>query len=143
VTHYTRTCQIDNTRWRQVCIPAANPLLIGARPGEVFHCRVLNNAKTEWVLTSVSFTPVWALPSARIPKKNCPAAIQLAEFEEPLNPIERSLHKLKATSALRKWVFVVRNAQRNRFVLAVKSEEAYALWRRYGDVAKKLRKQMR
>jgi hypothetical protein len=135
------TYRIDNARWRQFCIRAANPLLIGARPGEIFHCRVPNDAKTEWVLTSVPFTPVWALPSGRIPKKNYPAAIQLVEFIEP--QIERSLHKLKATSALRKWVFAVRNARRNRFVLAVKGEEAYALWRRYGDVAKKLRKQMR
>jgi hypothetical protein len=53
------------------------------------------------------------------------------------------LHKLKVTSALRKWVFVVRNARRNRFVLAIKDEEACALWGRYGDMAKKLRKQMR
>jgi len=137
------TYRIDNARWRQCCIPATNPLLIGARPGEIFHCRVPNDAETEWVLTSVPFTPVWALPSGRIPKKSCPAVIQLIEFIEPLNQIEQSLHKLKVTSALRKWVFVVRNARRNRFVLAIKGEEAYALWRRYGDMAKKLRKQMR
>jgi hypothetical protein len=137
------TYRIDSSRWRQFCIAAANPLLIGARPGEIFHCRVPNDANTGWVLTSVPFTPVWALPRGSLSKNNRSAAIELVEFIEPLIQVERSLHKLKATSALRKWVFVVRNARRNRFVLAVQGEEAFALWRRYGDVAKKLRRQLR
>jgi hypothetical protein len=69
--------------------------------------------------------------------------IELVEFKEPLNRIEESSPKLKATSALRKWVFAVRNARRNRVTLAVHGDETYALWRRYGAVAKRLRKQLR
>lgn len=136
-------CRVDDVRWRQFCIPAANPVLIGARPGEIFRCRIPGGAHSDWVVTTVPFTPVWALPSGRLSKKNPAAAIELVEFREPLNQIEGPLQKLKVTSALRKWVFTVRNARRNRFMLAVHGEETRALWRRYGDVAKRLRKQLR
>jgi len=136
-------CRVDDVRWRQFCIPAANPVLIGARPGEVFRCRIPGGAHSDWVVTTVPFTPVWALPSGRLSKKNPAAVIELVEFREPLNQIEGPLQKLKVTSALRKWVFTVRNARRNRFMLAVHGDETRALWRRYGDVAKRLRKQLR
>jgi hypothetical protein len=83
------------------------------------------------------------LPSGRLSKKNPAAAIELVEFKEPLNEIEESSPKLKVTSALRKWIFAVRNARRNRVKLAARGDETDALWRRYGDVAKRLRKQLR
>jgi hypothetical protein len=137
------TYRIDDARWRQFCIPAANLVLIGARPGEIFRCRISNGAHSDWVLTTVPFTPVWALPSGRLSKKNPAAAIELVEFKEPLNEIEESSPKLKVTSALRKWIFAVRNARRNRVKLAARGDETDALWRRYGDVAKRLRKQLR
>jgi hypothetical protein len=137
------TYRIDDARPRQFCVPAANPVLIGARPGEIFRCRIANGANSSWVLATVPFTPVWALPSGRLSRKNPAAAIELVEFKEPLNQIEGSSPKLKVTSALRKWVFAVRNARRNRFILAVNRDELQALWRRYGDVARKLRKQLR
>jgi hypothetical protein len=137
------TCWVDDVRWRQFCIPARNPVLIGARPGEIFRCRIPGGAHSDWVLTMVPFTPVWALPCGRLSKKNPAAAIELLEFKEPLNQIDESSPKLKVTSALRKWVFTVRNARRNQFILAVHGEETHALWRRYGDVAKRLRKQLR
>ena len=100
-------------------------------------------ARSEWVLTMVPFTPVWALPRGRLSRNDPAAAIELVEFKEPLDQIEESSTKLKVTSALRKWVFEIRNARRNRFMLAVCGEESNALWRRYGDVAKRLRKQLR
>jgi hypothetical protein len=137
------TYRIGDARWRQFCIPAANPVLIGARPGEIFRCRISNGAHSDWFLTTIPFTPVWALPSGRLSRKNSAAAIELVEFMEPQNWIEESSPKLKVTSALRKWIFAVRNARRNRVTLAVRGDETDALWRRYGDVAKRLRKQLR
>ena len=137
------TYRIDDASWRQFCIPAANPVLIGARPGEIFRCRISDGAHSDWVLTTVPFTPVWALPSGRLSRKNSAAAIELVEFKEPLSQIEESSPKLKVTSALRKWIFAVRNARRNRVTLAARGDETDALWRRYGDVAKRLRKQLR
>lgn len=138
------TYRIESARrWRQFCIPAANPILIGARPGEIFRCRMSNGVNSGWVVTAVPFTPVWALPGSRSSRKNPPAVIELVEFREPLNQMEESSPKLKVTSALRKWVFAVRNARRNQLTLAVHGDETDALWRRYGDVARRLRKQLR
>ena len=137
------TYRIDDARWRQFCIPAANPVLIGARPGEIFRCRISNGAHSDWVLTRVPFIPVWALPSGGRSRKNPRAAIEVVEFKEPLNQIEEFSPKLKVTSALRKWIFALRNARRNHVKLAAHGDETDALWRRYGDVAKRLRKLLR
>jgi hypothetical protein len=77
------TYRIDDVRWRQFCIPAANPVLIGARPGEIFRCRIPNGASSGWVLTTVPFNPVWALPSGRFSKKNPGAAIERHKYTWP------------------------------------------------------------
>jgi hypothetical protein len=131
-----------NARWQQFCIPVKNPLLIGARPGDIFRCRVPGNPQKKWMLTSVPFTPVWALPAGEISPRSLVAAV-LLEFAEPLKACDRSLSKFKSTSAIRKWGFAIRRAHRFRLKLDVKSEEALALWLRYGLAAKKLRKQKR
>lgn len=59
------THRLDGARWRQVCVPASNPLLIGARPGEIFRCRVSNSVNTGRIIAVVPFPPVWALPMDR------------------------------------------------------------------------------
>ena len=56
------THRLDGARWQQVRIPAANPLLIGARPGEIFCCQQRHDIRSETILVLVPFLPVWALP---------------------------------------------------------------------------------
>jgi hypothetical protein len=137
------TDRIDGARWRQVCIPAANPLLIGARPGEIFRCRVRNGVNTERILALVPFAPVWALPMDRLSEKNCSARLVLLEFIEPINTLEQSLRKRNNNSALRQWAFSIRNVRRKQLTLAVESDDTKSLWRRYGVVAKHLWRQLR
>jgi len=54
--------QIEGAPWRQVRVPASNPLLIGARPGEIFCCQAHNDIRSETIFALVPFSPVWALP---------------------------------------------------------------------------------
>jgi len=55
-------CSLDKTCRRQVRVPVSNPLLIGARPGEVFRSHVRRDIRFKTLLTMVPFEPVWALP---------------------------------------------------------------------------------
>jgi hypothetical protein len=137
------TNRLDGARWRQVCVPASNPLLIGARPGEIFRCRVRNGVNTGRIIALVPFAPVWALPMDRLSEKNCSIRLVLVEFIEPTKTLEQFLRKRKNDSAFRRWAFSIRNARRKQLTLAVQSEETMSLWRRYGVVAKHLWRQLR
>jgi hypothetical protein len=133
---------MDGACWRRVCVPAANPWLIGVRPGEIFLCRVGNDVNTEIILALVPFTPVWALPEDQRPQKSRSARVVLLEFIEPINKLEQSPRKRNKNSALRRWAFAIRNARRKQLALSVESEAIKTLWRRYGVVATQLRRQL-
>ena len=137
------TQRLDGARWRQVCVPASNPLLIGARPGEIFRCRVRNGVNTGRIIALVPFAPVWALPIDRLSKKNCSIRLVLLEFIEPTKTLEQTLRKRKNASTFRQWAFSIRNATRKQLALAVGSEETMSLWRRYSVAAKHLWRQLR
>jgi hypothetical protein len=136
------THRLDGARWRQVCVPASNPLLIGARPGEIFRCRVRNGVNTGRIIALVPFAPVWALPMDRLSKKNCSIRLVLLEFIEPTKTPEQNLRKRKNNSAFRQWAFSIRNARRKQLTLAVGSDETMSLWRRYSIAAKHLWRQL-
>jgi hypothetical protein len=137
------TNRLDGARWRQVCVPASNLLLVGARSGEIFRCRVRNGVNTGRIIAVVPFAPVWALPMDRLSKKNSLIRVELLEFIEPAKTVEQTLRKRNNDSAYRQWAFSIRNARRKQLTLAVESEEVMSLWRRYGGVAKRLWRQLR
>ncbi len=58
------TSQRDNAERVQVLVPVTNPLLIGARPGEISCCHERSDIRCETLLAMVPFVPVWALPVA-------------------------------------------------------------------------------
>ncbi len=131
----------DGARWHQVRVPATNPLLVGARPGEVFCCDVRHDVRSETILAMVPFVPVWALPfdSAHADKRS--ARILLFHSVEPVADMRMTTGNRAASRALAAWSSAIRDAGCKG--LAVDDEEAKALWRRYDDVAKRVRKRIR
>jgi hypothetical protein len=135
--------QIDAARRRHVRVPATNPLLVGARPGEVFCCHGRHDVRSEIILAMVPFVPVWALPfdSAHADKRS--ARIMLLHSAEPVADMGMATRNRTASRALSVWISAIRDAGCKGLALGVDDEETKALWRRYGDVAKRLRKRIR
>jgi hypothetical protein len=137
------TSQIDATRRRQVRIPVSNLLLIGARPGEIFHCHPRSDVRCETVLAMVSFTPVWALPfdPAHADKKS--AQILLLQPSEPQTDSRIPKGDRAANRRLLAWIAAIREAACKGLRLAQEDEQAKVLWQCYQVVAKQLRRRMR
>jgi hypothetical protein len=137
------THRIDGARWRQVRIPTANPLLVGARPGEIFCCELQHDVRSETILAMVPFTPVWALPIDPVHADKRSARLVPLDSLEPVSPVKHANRNCRVTDVVRRWVTVVNDAGRKQLALSAESDEAKALWRRYRAVAKQLWRRMR
>lgn len=138
-----RTCPVDATRRRQVRVPASNPLLIGARPGEIFLCYARSDVRCKILLAWVSFEPVWALPLDPAHTDKQSARILLLQPSEPQNDIQVLAENRAAKSKLVAWSATIREAGCKGLRLAQEDEQAKALWQRYRRIAKQLRRRMR
>lgn len=128
---------------QQVQVPVTNPLLLGARPGEVFHCHPPNDGRCESVRTLVPFAPVWALPFGPSHADKQSARILLFHPTEPVIDIQLPRGNRTTRHALVAWIQAIRQAECKGLVLAADGEESKALWRRYRNAAKQLRRKMR
>ncbi len=128
---------------QQVQVPVTNPLLLGARPGEVFHCPPPNDVRCETVRTLVPFAPVWALPFDPTHADKRSARILLFHPTEPVTDILLPRGNRATRRALVAWISAIRKAGRKGLVLAADGEESRTLWRRYRNVAKQLRRKIR
>jgi hypothetical protein len=137
------TSQLDGTRRRQVRVPVSNLLLIGARPGEIFHCHSRSDVRCETILAMVSFMPVWALPLDPAHADKEFARILLFQPSEPLADIQMPAGNRAAAHKLRVWISAIREAGCKGLALAAADEQTKALWRRYRVMAKQLRRRMR
>jgi hypothetical protein len=137
------TCQLDATLRRQVRVPITNPLLVGARPGEIFCCYVRSDVRCETLLAMVSFEPVWALPldAAHVDKQS--ARIVLLHSNEPQNDVRVPTGNRTATRKLAAWSAAIREAGCKGLRIAKEDDQSKVLWKRYRAVAKQLRRKMR
>ncbi len=138
VTHRT-----DGRRMHQVCVPAVNPLLLGARPDEFFCCQVRHAMRSENIIAMVPFAPVWALPMDPVHADKRYARLILLDSMEPVFPHGQANRKRNADYAFRRWITAINDTRRKQLALAVESEDAKALWRRYRVMAKQLWRKVR
>lgn len=128
---------------QQVQVPVTNPLLLGARPGEVFHCHPPNDVRGDTVRTLVPFAPVWALPSDPLHADKRSARILLFHPAEPVTDIRIPRGNRTTSRALVAWISAIHEAGCKGLVLAADGEESKVLWQRYRNAAKQLRRKMR
>lgn len=128
---------------QQVQVPVTSPLLLGARPGEIFHCHPPSDVRCETVRTLVPFAPVWALPVDPSHADKRSARILLLQPTEPVTDIQLPRGNRVTRRALVAWISAIRQAGCKGLVLAVEGEESKALWRRYRNAAKQVRRKMR
>lgn len=132
------TQQIGGARWHQIRIPARNPLLVGARPGEIFYCQARHDVRSETILALVPFAPVWALPWDPVHADKRSARVLQLDLREPDCSDDQCNRKRDADRAFRRWIAAINDAGRKQLALAVEGEDAKALWRRYRVMAKRL-----
>ncbi len=127
----------------QVRVTAANPLLVGARPGEVFYFHRPDNVCSEKFLICIPFKPVWSLPSDPAHAHRGTSRIVLLESSEPILPEEKHIDSSRSKAELQRWVSVLNAASKKRLLIEPANKDAVALWLRYRALAKQLRRRLR
>jgi len=135
------THQTDGARWRQVRIPSMNPLLVGARPGEIFCYQCRHGVRSGEILALVPFAPVWALPLDPVHADKSSVRLVVLNRLEPIAPAK---HGDQITGrALMQWLKAIKDTSRKQLAFAANDDAAKVLWRRYVSVAKQLWRKMR
>jgi len=135
--------QTEEARCHQVRVSTSNPLLVGARPGEIFCYQAHHDVRSETISVLVPFAPVWALPTDPLHANKRLTRIILLNAAQPIAVAEHANQSRNTERALRKWIIAINDARHKRLALAEDAEEANALWRHYCAVAKHLWRRMR
>jgi hypothetical protein len=115
---------------RSVTVPMSNPLLIGARPGEIFYCTQRNVAHWKGF---VPFDVVWALPAH--PLQCDKRSARILQFSD--TPLIAPPNKSKAAL---KWCSAVLDASRKGLQIDGNTPNSKARWLEYKKAARKIRR---
>jgi hypothetical protein len=130
----------ESRRSYHAIVPATNPLLIGATPGDVYYCRRRNDMRPKTYATCVPFQPVWALPLDPAHADNGRARIFLLQAVEPSLPTRRKTVNQSRRAEIQTWISVLNSAAKKRLRIEPGTEDVATLWLRYRIAAKQLRR---
>jgi hypothetical protein len=132
----------SNRRSYQVIVPATNPLLIGATPGEVYYCHRRCNLRLQAYLTCVPFQPVWALPlDPAHAKRDSARILMLRAIEPAISANWRNLRQ-SCNREIEPWVSILNSASKKRLRIEPDNAESATLWQCYRLAAKQLRRSL-
>ncbi len=128
---------------RQVVqVPATNPILLGARPGEVFVARPRLDVWGAQCLGLPPFDPVWALPAQPLRCSKRTNRILLVK-----TAVTRGKCTNREPSAdhrhLERWCQLVLDANRKGLPIEPATPETHSLWREYKQLARSLWRRLR
>lgn len=107
-----------------VTVPATNPVLVGARPGQIFRCPTL--ACKTWTGV-VPFSPVWALPDAN----SNGSQILLLGFAEPEGVPPATVFSRRRAMPIKRWCRAIISCAQKEITGSVDAANAGQLRRRY------------
>jgi len=127
----------------RVRVPSRNPVLVGALPGQVYRCTQRAELRAESIPATVPFLPVWALPTdaARADQVNTRVVLLQRATPAALSALPKrgSVENCLVTD----WHRAIRSASAKRLKTSPDDPETQALWRRFRDEAKHLRRALR
>ena len=119
-----------------VTVPAAEPLFIGAEPGQIRLCAVRGDLRGADCMAFLTFEPVWGLPADpwRCDKRT--ARIVLVGGQ-PVGSFPRRCGN-KRGQLIDEWCGAILAASRKGLLLSVADERALRLWQGYRRVARQI-----
>ena len=127
---------------RAVHIPAANPVLLGARPGEVFFARPRRDVRGAECIATPTFEPVWAMPAQPLHCDKLVSRVLLIEWPLTQNRDVRP-PPVGGRRDLEFWCLWILDARRKGLAVQPASSEAEGLWKDYGQLARTLWRTLR
>jgi hypothetical protein len=127
----------DGAARRIVC--AANPVLIGAVPGEIAHARMRRDVRTNDHVSTVRFDPVWALPANPLSCDKRSARVIAIAARPPVRADGRARPgRRREMQMVRAWCTAILDASRKGLAIAPDDAASAVLWAEYKRFAKAL-----
>jgi hypothetical protein len=129
---------------KQVVVPTSNPVVVGSKPGEIFHCWQRPDIRPGVCLGFVGFDPVWALPSEPLRCDKRTARILFFGKAIPVCTLvqQRNLNR-QEKDLLRVWSSVITAAGMKGLKPEPSTTETADLWRGYRRHAKAIKRSLR
>ena len=118
----------------------SNPVLLGARPGEVYFAYRRSDVRGAPCFGSPPFNPVWALPPQ--PLQGDKRRDRILLIGEPLAAHNDAggQHRARSGGDVERWYRIILNASRKGLAVEPGSLATGQLWRSYKQLARRLRK---
>jgi len=117
----------------QVSVPSSNPVLIGAKPGEIFVC---SNRNSHVWSGLTPFAPVWAVPSDPLHCRKATARVRLLNSLERKGPVQTKTRLGRRNSKVGAWCMAILDSRRKG--LQTEPSDCRALWDEYVVEARRL-----
>jgi hypothetical protein len=138
---------------RAIVVPASNPVLIGAGPGEIEVCTLRSDVRAGLCIGFPWFEPIWAIPAdaphcdkrtARVLLIGSPEPVAEGEQQPSARPGERRarFHRVRTRGAY-PWCEAILTAGRKGLQTEPSRAEIADLWKAYKRSAKALRRNWR
>jgi hypothetical protein len=109
-------------------VPTANPVLIGANPGEVFKCD--KRPGRQWT-GLVPFAVSWALPEDALHCDRRLRRVLMVNQIAPVHSVVWRYRRKSASASILQWCHAIRDCQRKGLALSPADEARERLWREY------------
>ena len=127
---------------RVVQVPATNPILLGACPGQVFSLRARPDLRGAQCLGLPPFNAVWALPHQPLHCDKRANRILLVEESTP-EVGSASPGPVAGRHDAERWCLLILEANRKGLAIESATPEVHVLWREYKKLAKDLWRKLR
>jgi hypothetical protein len=147
-----RAPQVARSDGRAIVVPASNPVLIGASPGEIEVCTPRNDVRAGLCVGFPWFEPVWAIPAnalhcdkrtARVLLIGSPVAAAGEEQERARPGARRALFQRGRSRRAYAWCEAILTAGRKGLQPEPSRTEIADLWKAYKRSARALRRSRR
>ncbi|MDK2744417.1 MAG: hypothetical protein NDI90_16065 [Nitrospira sp. BO4] len=135
-----------------IVVVATNPILLGARPGEIEVCTPRKDVRAGFCVGFPWFHPIWAVPAdalhcdkraARVLLIGPPAAVNRADQTSATHRSGCAVRRRDLTRATHAWCEAILEASRKGLQAVPSRVEIAALWKSYKRYAKTLRRSWR
>lgn len=147
-----RPPQVARSDSRLRLVPASNPILIGARPGEITVCMPRADVRAGLCIGFPWFEPIWAIPSdplhcdkraARVILIGPPTEVDRSDQVPSTHGDGRAARRHALASGSDAWCAAIRSAGRKGLQTEPSRIEIGSLWHSYRRFAKVLRRSRR
>jgi hypothetical protein len=125
---------------RMLSVPVRNPVLVGARPGDIYTSERRSDVRTDELAAFAHFDAVWALPADAFHCSRQSRVLSMGVTAPVLPPTRIPASETQRVLA---WCSAILNASRKRLGLQPDDQATRKLWDEYRRTAHALRKRFK